>query len=232
MLLIRLVIICALTLCAAGLLTAASATALLTPEWWQSGKAITATKKVFFLGLGNAAKFTTTTNIEIKCTKSKTQAGETEGPKTLSKVVIGYEGCSNNGGGECQNQGIGSKKFITSDLEGTLAYLKGGKSLPAGALLNEEIGAEKFAELECETLLGKVKLKILGHVIAELKPTNIEQKTGEIVFKQKSAGVQEWEKVEEGATIYHLISFEEKPTSVENTQAIEFLNAEALELKG
>jgi hypothetical protein len=211
---IGLAIVAALAISA---LASASAFAAL-PEWFKGGKVIAAAVKV--TGTGGAGTLETIGGKKVTCTSDSSE-GEITPPKNAANVVVTYKGCE-SAGVKCNTAGKAAGEVVTNKVGGELVYVDAGKT-KVGLLLKPATGTE-FAKFECTAF---VKVTVTGEVIGQAKPLNIEQNTGELVFKQ-TKGVQEFRQIEGAGATHHLTSFGEE-SAIEVTENLTF--AEKVELK-
>jgi hypothetical protein len=118
----------------------------------------------------------------------------------------------------CNSPGQASGVILTVPLLASLRYLKAGKALPVGILIEPET-PPTFVTIECGSLKGTVEGAIIGEVT---KPINEEATTGTVIFGLE-AGHQKWRKIEEEAAKFELKAFGESNALLESTETLEVL---------
>jgi hypothetical protein len=145
-----------------------------------------------FLSTSGSGALETANGTQLTCS-SATGKGSITGPESAGNALITFHGCQSSGS-VCTSGTEPSGLITTHELSGLLGYInKSSKSV--GLDLAPTSGTE-FAELNCSG--GMVKVKIRGSLIGEVRPINTKATSGELTF-QKSAGKQEFTKLEGGA---------------------------------
>jgi hypothetical protein len=135
-----------------------------------TGKVVAAGEKIPFTSTSGVKVLKTLvlgTLVEVRCEKD-TNTGNITGPRQ-DEVTVTFEGCSFVGGGECQNQGTGTKRIVTKLLSSLLVWLKEPELL-VGLALSAKEGA--LATFVCVTPFGEVTVEVTESVLGEITPVN------------------------------------------------------------
>lgn len=166
-----------------------------------TGKVVAAGEKIPFTSVSSIKILKTTVPgvglVEVLCQKD-TDSGNITGPREDEDTVT-FEECSImiEGGGECQNQGAGTKKIVTKLLASLLVYLKEAEKL-VGLALSAKEGA--LATFECVVGASKVGVEVTGSVLGDITPVN--GPAGQFELELKCEGTtdkQVWTSYEEPA---------------------------------
>jgi hypothetical protein len=180
-----------------SLVVVANASAILKPEFLQSGSQITPPIK--FEGKSNFAALETKV-LKIEC-KAVTTHGEANGAKTVAKVIFKFTSCA-KGAFPCQSGAI-SGEIVTEPLKGRLGGLKSSPN-EVGLLLEPE-GLTPYTKFKCP--LAGAEGEIYDQVIARVTPIDKEVTQFLLVYECKSAGVQELTLFEGETEPHHLVFF-------------------------
>jgi hypothetical protein len=103
----------------------------------------------------------------VVCTGSTGTSSQTHESPT-GTVTLTFTGCevdkSPGGLGECENQGVGTKKIAANQLVSHLIYLEPDKTKEKGILLT---GVN--VTFTCHTILGTVLKTVTGNIIGEIE---------------------------------------------------------------
>jgi hypothetical protein len=128
--------------------------------------------------------------IVFTCT-ADTSKGEITGAKTTAGVTVTFTGCTaKEGTKECSANSKGEpagtiKTNGLKDMLGTVAATEAPNTGVGDAL--EPEGKEGFVTLEA-ACVELTKIQVLGSVIGEVKPVNVMQATGELIFACEPPG--------------------------------------------
>ena len=149
--------------------------------------------------------------VTIECTSDETEgaqfreASETKesveeaAAKEIEVKKIKFKGCK-EGGKECKTAGASTEEITTTELVGTLGYIK--KATEVGLEQKPKSGTQ-FSEFECTILGVKATVKVTGCVIAKAEPLNkMSKNEGRLKYSEKAGEKSEQEpnKLEGGAT--------------------------------
>jgi hypothetical protein len=183
-------------------------------NWEWEGDLLTGETWALDVSSGVGLMLTSPNGLHIECTGdtgSFTELTLNADGTQLFKGSVKFTGCKELSGGTSCNSTTplgASGEIITSGLDGKFVYLKSGKTVPVGILLEPASGTV-FTTISCA--FGIIKENVEGAVIGEsTAAVNKPVASGELALAENEAEkTQRWEKIEEEAANFKLTAFGE-----------------------